>query len=195
MSDQASPLSTFDRVVSSVRHLVEGVRPDQWSDSTPCTEWNVGQLVDHLIEGNRRVASRVREEGGGPAGAPADSGAAADRAGAYRASTQSLREAFSPEGAMERTYNSPFGPIPGPALVQLRCTEELIHGWDLARATGQSTEGLPADLAEAALAGVRHQLGDRPREGLPFAPAQPVSEDAPAIDRLAAFCGRAVERG
>jgi uncharacterized protein (TIGR03086 family) len=67
--------------------------------------------------------------------------------------------------------------------------ELLIHGWDLARATGQPAD-LPEDLAEGALSMWRTRLADRPREGMPFAAPQPVADDAPAIDRLAAYLGR-----
>jgi uncharacterized protein (TIGR03086 family) len=69
----------------------------------------------------------------------------------------------------------------------------LTHGWDLARAIGQPVE-LPGDLVEQALAFAQVQLADVPRTGR-FDQAQPVADDAPAIDRLAALLGRPVGAG
>jgi uncharacterized protein (TIGR03086 family) len=65
----------------------------------------------------------------------------------------------------------------------------LIHGWDLARAIGRPPE-LPEDLAQGALVLWQTRLADRPRERMPFGVPEPVADDAPAIDRLAAFLGR-----
>jgi uncharacterized protein (TIGR03086 family) len=70
----------------------------------------------------------------------------------------------------------------------VRITDLLAHGWDLAQATDQ-----PDDLAEQALAFVRIQLATQPRTGR-FQLAQPVADDAPPIDRLVAFLGRAVSK-
>src|SRR6202043_4214242 len=78
---------------------------------------------------------------------------------------------------------------PGSTVVQMRINELLIHGWDLARAIGQP-DGLPEDLAEGALTLWQTRLAGRPREGMPFGVPEPVADDAPAIDRLAAFLGR-----
>jgi uncharacterized protein (TIGR03086 family) len=75
--------------------------------------------------------------------------------------------------------------------LDLRITEVLVHGWDLARATGQPAT-FPDDLAEQELAFSRAKLADIPSDRSPFAPPQPVAEDAPAIDRLAACLGRSV---
>jgi uncharacterized protein (TIGR03086 family) len=74
--------------------------------------------------------------------------------------------------------------------LHLRLTELLVHGWDLAHATGQPTTGLPDDLAEQELAFSRVQLERIPPDRSPFAPPQPIDDAAPAIDRLAALLGR-----
>ena len=71
-----------------------------------------------------------------------------------------------------------------------RCkTELLVHGWDLSRATGLPFP-VPDDLAEGELAFSRPMLERVPAGRRSFAPAQPVGEDAPAIDRLVALLGR-----
>ena len=80
--------------------------------------------------------------------------------------------------------------VPAAVALHLRLTELLVHGWDLAIATGQPTVGLPEDVAEQELAFSRHQLTQLPPGRMPFAPPQPVDQDAPAIDRLAALLGR-----
>jgi uncharacterized protein (TIGR03086 family) len=92
---------------------------------------------------------------------------------------------------LERSVTVPFGTIPGIVALHLRMTELLVHGWDLARATGQRP-AFPDDLAEQELAFTRSKLTDIPPDRSPFGPPQPVADDAAAIDRLAACLGRNV---
>jgi uncharacterized protein (TIGR03086 family) len=74
--------------------------------------------------------------------------------------------------------------------LHLRITEALVHGWDLAQGTGQPAN-FPADLAEEELAFAQGASAPNvPRTGHPFGPIQPTSDDASAIDRLAAYLGR-----
>jgi uncharacterized protein (TIGR03086 family) len=84
-----------------------------------------------------------------------------------------------------------FGTVPGAVALHLRITELLVHGWDLAWATGQAV-AFPEDAAEQELAFSRQALKDIPPGRRPFAPPEPVAGDAPAIDRLAACLGRQV---
>ncbi len=67
----------------------------------------------------------------------------------------------------------------------------LVHGWDLARATGQAGS-FPEPLVEQELAFSRAMLDTMPVSNRPFAPPEPVPDDAVAIDRLAALLGRRV---
>ncbi len=87
----------------------------------------------------------------------------------------------------------PLGTATGAERLQIRLYDLLAHGWDLAQATGQPA-GLPDDLAEQSLAFARTQLTEQARPGR-FGPARIVAEQAPAIERLAAFLGRPVKKG
>ncbi|MHB8621603.1 MAG: TIGR03086 family metal-binding protein [Chloroflexota bacterium] len=182
------PLAALDRALAATGQLVAGVRADQWSAPTPCTEWDARQVANHLVYGGLRLTALVADE---PAPAAGGDLLGDDPVAAYRAAAARLQAAFARPGVLQRTYPSPFGPLPGAGLVQLRIAEVLIHGWDLARATGQPP-ALPEDLAEQSLAIFRARLGDGPRTGGPIGCPQPVADDAPAIDRLAAFHGRRV---
>ncbi len=81
-----------------------------------------------------------------------------------------------------------MGVATGADRLRWRIVDLLVHGWDLARATGVPA-ALPDDLAERALPFAQAQLPTQPRAGR-FADPQPVPADAPPIDRLAAFTGR-----
>lgn len=181
---QGNPVQDLERTLAAVQQLIAGVRPEHWSNPTPCPEWDARQLVSHMASGNLRFAALV-------SGGPVTPEASDDPAKAFRAAGAALRDSFLQPGALARSYQSPFGELPGPALIHLRIGEMLTHGWDLARATGQQPE-LPQDLCEQELAVFRAQLGDAPRDGSPVGQPQPVADNAPAIDRLAAFLGRAV---
>ena len=69
---------------------------------------------------------------------------------AYREAADDLQAAFRQPGALESAVQVPVGTVPGAVALHLRITEALVHGWDLARATGQAAR-LPDDLAEEEL--------------------------------------------
>jgi uncharacterized protein (TIGR03086 family) len=182
------PLTSLALALAGAGHLIGGVAAAQWTAPTPCPEWDVRQLVNHLVAGNLAVAALVGDQ------APPDRSAdqlGDDPGSAYRASAAALQAAFAQPGALERTFGSPYGPAPGSMLVHLRITELLVHGWDLARATGQPP-GLPDALAQNERALSRAQLGSAPRDAMPIAEPQAAPAGAAAIDRLAAFFGRQV---
>jgi uncharacterized protein (TIGR03086 family) len=177
----------FDRAAAVGEQVIAGVKADQLDDPTPCTEWSVRQLINHLVTGTLAFVSIVT-------GAPApDRGA--DHLGdapldAYRGAVRELRAALSAEGAMDRTYPTPLGQGPGAMLLTMRTIETTVHSWDLAKATGQSTD-LDAELARWALGSLRGAL-PADRAGGPFAAEQPAPPAATAADQLAAFAGRTV---
>jgi uncharacterized protein (TIGR03086 family) len=194
MTDTPS-LDQLARALAATDALIVGVDDDQWSNPTPCPDWNVRDLVNHLVFGNQLFAGLMRGEPLPPID-ELKRLRTIDRLGddpikAYRDAGASMVAAFSEPGALERTYIAPIGPAPGSVLLNVRITEALVHGWDIAQATGQPAR-LPDDLAEHVLAFSRWQLEDRlPRTGR-FADAQSVVEGAPAIERLVAYLGRSV---
>ena len=114
-----------------------------------------------------------------------------DPAAAFAATAQTLHDTFVQPGVMEGVFPSPMGEMPGRFLVQMRITEQLVHGWDLGQATRQSLD-VPVEVVEQTLAGLRQALPGGPRQGGPFADEQECADAALALDRLAAFLGRPV---
>lgn len=181
------PLAWFDRAAGVAEQVIAGIGPDRLDGATPCPAWSVRELINHVVSGNLAFAARVA---GGPPPDRSLDHLGDDPLGAFRASARDLRAALSAEGALARTYTTPLGDGPGTMLATLRAMEMTVHAWDLAKATGQSTD-LDPELAEYALAGLRRGLPAQ-RAGGPFGPEQPVPEGATAADRVAAFAGRAV---
>ena len=167
--------------------LIDHIAADQWTAPTPCTEWNVRDLVNHLV-GMNLVFVAMFEESPMPERRADRLGA--DPAGAYHRSAAALQAAAARPGVLERSQATPVGVATGAERLQWRIADLLAHGWDLVQATGAAAE-LPGDLAEQALTFVRAQLPSQPRAGR-FADPQPIRDNAPAIDRLAAFTGRPV---
>jgi uncharacterized protein (TIGR03086 family) len=193
MSDIPPAVADCDRTFAAVQRLVDAVQPDQWSAPTPCTDWNVSQLLNHVATGNVVFAGVA--DGSRPPGPVTPEERAVDRLGddpaaGFRASGQRMHDAFLTPGFLDGKVETPMmGEQPGTTVVHMRINELLIHGWDLAHAIGHPVD-LPDDLAEGALILWQTRLAGRPREGMPFGVPEPVADGAPAIDRLAAFLGR-----
>jgi uncharacterized protein (TIGR03086 family) len=175
------------RACTAVGHLISRIGPDQWTASTPCPDWNVRDVVNHVVVGNRVFAARVN---GGPMPDRGRDHLGDDPVAAYQASVAALTDAFGRPGVLQRSYPGPFGEATGGEIMQIRLYDLLTHGWDLREATAIPTH-LPDDLAEQALAFARNQLANQPRTER-FAEPQPVDDSASPIEHLAAFLGRQV---
>jgi len=181
-------LRLFDRATAAATEVVAAVKPDQYDDPSPCEGWSVKQVMSHLIGGAKMFTGMI--VGGPPVDRSLDH-AGDDPLAAFRAAHADLRAAFLSEGAMDRTYTAPFGEAPGTQLVAMRTNEVMVHGWDVAKATGQSTD-LDPEVAEACLAMISAVPFIPRGEGKPFAAEQSAPSGATAADRLAAFTGRQV---
>jgi uncharacterized protein (TIGR03086 family) len=183
-------LELHDRALDDTERLARGVRQDQMGLPTPCTEWDVRTLLDHLVGGNWRYVAVAEGKSGPPEGGPAPKDLLGDDpAGAYHRSADALKRAWREPGRLEQLVELPFGKMPGRAAVTTHLVETVTHGWDLARATGQEPAYDPAVVEAASQAAHAALGGERPPE-LPFGPAVEVGADAPAVDRFAAFMGR-----
>jgi uncharacterized protein (TIGR03086 family) len=186
------PVKQLALALDLTGQLVDSVAAAQWPQPTGCGEWTVSDLVAHMVTGNYLFARILR---GTPLPQARDAvlaaPPAADLAVSYRDAAADLLAAFSGPGALEQVVTIPVGTMPGAAAAHIRMVEMLVHGWDLAEATGQAT-AYPDDLVEQELAFTRPQLAALPPDRSPFAPPQPVADDAPAILRLVACLGRPV---
>ena len=181
----------LDSVQSVVEPLVAAVASDQWDAPTPCGDWDVRALLTHVVGGNRVFAAAVRGTpleqarqavlAGDPLGA--------DPAAAYAAAAADVAAAFRAHAALDRPVTIPFGTVPAAVALHLRIAEALVHGWDLARATGR-TVSFPDDVVEQEIAFSREFLPQVPPGRQPFGAPQPVADDAPPLDRLVALLGR-----
>lgn len=185
----SDPVQDLVTALEGTGALISSIGGSSWDDPTPCTEWSVRDLVRHLVAGNLGFANAV---GGVTVPDPPDEVSSdAELVAAFRGSATSLVEAFRLPGVLEKVVTVPFGSVPGAVALQLRTTEVVVHGWDLATATGQVTS-FPEDLVEREIEFSRPLIEQVPPGRYPFAPPQPVPAGASAIDRLVALLGRKI---
>jgi uncharacterized protein (TIGR03086 family) len=139
---------------------LEQVAGDQWDLETPCDGWSVKELVQHVAYGNRWVTPLVEGKTIDEVGDALEGDALGDDpVGSWRRTADEAQAAFDSEGAMETTVHLSFGDFPGQEYANQRFFEFLIHGWDVAKATGGDTN-LDSDLVDTAYAWAK------PLEGL-----------------------------
>jgi uncharacterized protein (TIGR03086 family) len=170
---------------ANTQRLIEGIRPDQLDAATPCTDMDVRGLLEHMLGGGAMLQTMFT---GTPA-TPLELGDVP--ANAFKQMTEQLLVALEEPGLMERQFDFGGTAMPGARIAGIVLTEMVVHGWDLARATGQD-HGISDQLAEMMLAQSQHMPDSYRAEGGPFAAAVPIADDAPPADRLAAFLGRQV---
>ncbi len=191
MTEQPDLVTSMAAAADAVEPIVAAVRPDQWALPSPCTEWDVRGVVEHLVRNTDGFLAAVSGGGASPA-EPVASVPDAGLAAAFAASNARLLAVLREPGALERTLPLPSGEMPAAVAAGFGLVDLLVHGWDVAKATGQPTDFAP-ELNEAALAMTRQAMSAFDRSTMTaFAPEQPAPDDASAADRLAAFLGRAV---
>ena len=187
-------LGKYQSAMQEADRVIRGITPEQYGAPTPCAEWNVRQLVNHLVFGNwmfARAASgeRVAVEGDDDDDDELPDMLGDDPAMAFRDSADAAVAAWRRPGAVEEVCHLPFADLPGAAAMRIHFKDIVAHTWDLARATGQDEE-IDPELASEALAISRAVVNDELRELGAFGPAVDVGNDAPVHHQLVGFLGR-----
>ena len=178
----------LEQAIAATRSVLTTVSKEQLTDGTPCADWKISDVINHLVAGQYFFEAAVK--GAPPAGGETDF-AAGDFVAAFDEGAHHSLAAFGADGAMEKTLTLPFGQMPGAAFCAIAATDTFTHGWDLAKATGQSTDLAPA-LAGQLLHGAQQAITPawRSPSGNPFGPEQTAPANASNADQLAAFLGR-----
>jgi uncharacterized protein (TIGR03086 family) len=166
----------FERAATNAVALAEQVRPDQRREPTPCTEWNVDALLEHMVGGTGYLLNALGLEG--TAGTP------------YRAAVVQCVDVLRQPGSLEGKCMSPAGfewsigeATAGTAM------DQLVHTWDLAVAIGADRR-LDPELADACVAMFIPQMPDVGRAAGFVGAEVPVPANASAQDRLLGAMGR-----
>jgi uncharacterized protein (TIGR03086 family) len=191
MTDDAQPLLLLAKALDELDRLLAGTRSDQAGLPTPCASWTVHQLVGHVITGLGNFATAA--SGGTPQWGRAPEPLGDDWHAAFDRARTDLDNAWAAADLTARVPTLDGGAAPLLARADQQIAELAVHGWDLARATGQSSE-LDSAAAEYALHWARQNLRPEFRgpeeEHKGFGLEVTIAADAPAIDRLAAWFGR-----
>ncbi len=162
------------RAIDQAGDVLAAIHADELDNPTPCADWTVHELADHLAVAPTRFLAMARGEEIHWAAAPLV--AEGTWATIFRTTGDDL---------IHHWHEQPDDQV---GQADWQTAEIAVHTWDLARATGHAGT-LDEEVAERALAFMQQGLTDENR-GPVFGPAVSVADDAPAYDRLAAFAGR-----
>lgn len=176
MTTPIESVIVLSRALDQTGDVLAAIKEDQLSLPTPCAEWNVEQLIAHLVAAPGLFIVMARGDTPDWSAEPAPIGA--DWAAAFRSAADDLIHVWHQAGESA-----------DPRKVDWQIAEFAVHTWDLARATGQSTDRDP-EVARRALAFLSGALTTPESRGDYFGPEVPVPDDAPPYDRIAAFAGR-----
>lgn len=182
-------LTAHERALDATGRIVAGIAPDQYGRATPCDGWDVRTLLDHVISGNWWVAPLVGGQTIDEVGDRYDGDQIGDDlAAAWHASAAAAHEAFAAPGALDAPCAVSYGPVPGSVYCGHRVNDVLIHGWDLAVATGQDTT-LDPDLVETLWESIQPEREMLAASGA-FGTPTDLGDDVALQQRLLAALGR-----
>jgi uncharacterized protein (TIGR03086 family) len=172
------------------KQLAATVREDQLTAPTPCAEYDVRALLNHLLYWGPWLEAAARK-GPPPAETRGESEVdltVGDWAASWEKQVDGLVDAFGRPGAWEGTTTMGGGELPASMVGEMVFGEFVVHAWDLARGTGRPwhCDAEVADAAYTATAG----MAEQGRQMGIFGPEIPVPDSAPALDRLLGLSGR-----
>ncbi|MEV0355082.1 TIGR03086 family metal-binding protein [Nocardia sp. NPDC050697] len=171
-----STSETMEAAAAPLRRIAAAITPADLTRPTPCTEFDVAALVEHLLHWAPGLAAAGRKQP--PAGTPRS----------LRAGIDDIVAAWSEPRAWEGTAEFAGATLPAPLLGGMVVGELVVHGWDLGRALGIDV-GWDDDLLGFLLDQVT-ATAEQGREMGAYGPAVPIPDSAPALDRILATTGR-----
>lgn len=184
------PIEQLSHILPTVSDLVDHIEPRQLDGPTPCSQFTVHDVLDHMLVLGGAFAYGFRGEAAPEIQPPMTDGRVP--AAEFRSTMDVLLEAVKSPGAMERTVSSPAGEMPGETFAVLVAFDGLVHGWDLASSTGQDYE-LPRAVVVAAVDDfARAAITEEMRDGDTFEDITDAPDGAGRLEQLVAFSGRSL---
>ena len=173
--------------LTNTTRLVQGIGADQWDQQTPCEKWNVRQLVTHTAG---VMANFTNAAAGQPIAGDPDDFELGDDPGATLAELSARNvAAWQERGELDSVVKLGDNEFPGMVGITINTLDAYVHGWDIAKATGQAAE-LDAELCDGLLGFARQVVPATPRDGDNFHPVVDVAAGADVQDQLLAYLGR-----
>jgi uncharacterized protein (TIGR03086 family) len=180
------------KAATSVVEVARNVKPDQLTAPTPCPDWDVRALVNHLMFWSAFRSELAARKESAPADDPlteeTDFTADDDWPGTMANQLDKAVAAWAEPGALDGNTGLAGGSMPAKMIAMMMVGELVVHGWDLARATGQRISSDPATLATA------HEMatamGEQGRQMGAFGAEVEVPEGAPMLDKILGLSGR-----
>ncbi|MFI5053725.1 MAG: TIGR03086 family metal-binding protein [Acidimicrobiia bacterium] len=185
-------VATMSKVIKETKRVVGNIEPSQLDNPSPCEAWTVRDVLNHITGGAEMFGLCVRD------GDVPDSklgelmtgdNLGTDYKASFNKAVDDAEASFQIPGAMDRIVKLPFGEMPAGMALNIAIFDVTTHAWDLAKATGQSTDLDPEVLATAYQI-AQGMLSDEMRASGIFGPEVSVPEDAPMASRLAGLAGR-----
>src|SRR6478672_5099457 len=145
-------LPIMQKVLDRAGTVLDGVEPSELGNATPCTEWTVRDVINHVVGGATMFAECV-EQGSVPddrlGQLMGGDNLGDDYKGAFHTASDWARAAFGAPGALEKTVKLPFGEMPAGVALNIAVMDVMTHALDIAKATGQAVDD--DELLETAL--------------------------------------------
>jgi uncharacterized protein (TIGR03086 family) len=183
-------VSQLDRAHDVMHMLLANLPKDALDAPTPCDGYDVHALLNHVIGGAQMFALCASGQPV-PHDDPTDDLVGADPVASWDDAAASSSAAWRRAGVLDGEVTLPFATLPGVVALNVALAETVIHAWDVARASQQSTR-FPDDLAQLAFDIGRQIVTDDFRGPETFGPECAPPPGAHVADQLAAFAGRQV---
>jgi uncharacterized protein (TIGR03086 family) len=185
-----NPVELFSKASSSAQGVLAGVKQDQTNSPTPCSEWDVQALMNHIVGGAQYLKLSL-------AGTPPPAGSAppppetdvTKLASNYGSLTAEVLQLAANPATLEVQVATPAGEMSAGQFMGILFMDHLVHSWDLAKATGQSAK-LDPELAEICYQMCNPGIIEMAREHGAFGPAVVVPDSASTQDKLLGYLGR-----
>jgi uncharacterized protein (TIGR03086 family) len=181
-------INLINQAAAVAGQVASGLSTDQRSNSTPCAEYEVHDLAAHMA-GFYMGSAIAAAKGERPTGGDPSELLGTDPSGALVDLSSKMATAWSTPGALDGSTQFGPGEMPAEMAANITVLETLVHGWDLAKATGQEIV-ISDDLANASLATAQMICNDDSRAGGFFGPSVDAPAGSGAFDQALALTGR-----
>jgi uncharacterized protein (TIGR03086 family) len=181
--------AALDRATEEFQRQLDAIGDDQWHDATPCGDWDVTALVEHVAGGNRMGELLLHGADVQASLAGARTVIGTDLRTAYASTSADQIAAFAEDGSLDRTVHHPAMDMPGSLLLLFRTNDLALHGWDLATAIGADTT-IDPDLAASIWTRLEPIAPLLAGSGMFGTPTGALDPDASPVDKLLDATGR-----